>query len=116
MLAQLTLTETCDDDAPHVITHVVTPPATTPDDAVTATIHAALAERALLPAEHLVDAGYTDADLLVTSRTEHTIDLVGPVAKDGSWQAHAGQGFDIGNFSVDWAAQTVTCPQGKQSV
>lgn len=83
---------------------------------MTATIHAALAERDLLPAEHLVDAGYTDADLLVTSRTEHNIDVVGPVAKDGSWQAHAGQGFDIGNFSVDWTAQTVTCPQGKQSV
>lgn len=27
------LTETCDDDAPHVITHVVTTPATIPDDA-----------------------------------------------------------------------------------
>jgi transposase len=110
------LTEECDDDAPHVITHVLTTLATTPDDAVTATIHHNLATHDLLPTEHLVDSGYTDADLLVTSRTQHTIDLVGPLAVDGSWQAKAAQGYDLSQFAVDWEAQRVTCPQGKQSV
>ena len=36
------LTETCDDDTPHLITHVETTPATTYDGAVTETIHTAL--------------------------------------------------------------------------
>jgi len=88
----------------------------TPDDAVTATIHQNLATHNLVPTEHLVDSGYTDADLLATSRTQHTIDLVGPVAADGSWQAKAAQGFDLSQFALDWEAQRVTCPQGKQSV
>ena len=50
-------TETCDDDTPHVITHVETTPATTPDDNMLETIHAALAAKALLPRQHLVDCG-----------------------------------------------------------
>ena len=50
-------TETCDDDTPHGITHVETTPATTPDDNMLETIHAALAEQALLPRQHLVDCG-----------------------------------------------------------
>ncbi len=43
------------------------------------------------------------------------VDLIGPVGLDNSWQAHANQGFDSANFGIDWAAQTATCPQGKQS-
>jgi hypothetical protein len=35
------------------------------DDAMTATIHAGLDRKALLPAEHVVDTGYVDAKLLV---------------------------------------------------
>jgi hypothetical protein len=42
-----------------VITHVETTLATTPDDKMLDTIHAALAEHTLLPQEHLVDCGYT---------------------------------------------------------
>jgi transposase len=36
------MTETCDDDTPHIITHVETTPATTPDDNMVETIHEAL--------------------------------------------------------------------------
>jgi hypothetical protein len=42
------LTETCDDDLPHVITHIATTTATTQDDQVTAIIHADLAAKQLL--------------------------------------------------------------------
>ena len=55
------LTETCEPDQPHLITEVTTTPATTPDDNMLAPIHAKLAARELLPAEHLVDKGYTSA-------------------------------------------------------
>lgn len=109
------LTETCDPNTPNVITHVETTPATTGDVRMTASIHTALAEKGLLPSEHFVDAGYVDADHLVTSHTEHEIDLCGPVQPDASWQGRAGQGFDLACFAIDWQAQTVTCPQGRVS-
>ena len=108
-------TETCDDDTPHIITHVETTPATTPDDNMLETIHAALAAQALLPREHLVDCGYTDSETLVRSAQDYGVHIVGPVAADPSWQAREGTGFDKSTFLVDWDQQVVTCPHGKQS-
>jgi hypothetical protein len=52
-------TETCAPDGPNVITDVATTAATTHDSQVLPGIHTRLARRELLPAEHLVDAGYT---------------------------------------------------------
>ncbi len=51
----------------------------------TTAIHAALAGKGLAPAEHLVDAGYVDAELLVRSREELGIDLLGPPRPNPSW-------------------------------
>jgi transposase len=108
-------TETCDDETPHVITHVATTPATTPDDNMLETIHAALAAKALLPRQHLVDCGYTDAEILVKSEAVYGVTIVGPVAADPSWQAREGTGYDQRAFLIDWETHTVMCPQGKQS-
>ena len=108
-------TETCDDDTPHVITHVETTPATTPDDTMLETSHAALAAKALLPRHHLVDCGYTDAETLVESEQDYGVTIVGPVAADPSWQAREGTGYDHGAFTIDWETHTATCPHGKQS-
>ncbi len=33
-----------------------------------------------------------------------------------SWQLQAGEGFDKTKFLVDWEAEVVTCPAGKQSL
>ena len=110
------VTETCDVELPRLITHVETTPATTPDDTMLPTIHEAVAARDLLPQEHLVDAGYTDAEVLVTSQQVHGVTVVGPVALDPSWQARAGDGFEKASFAVDWDAECVTCPAGKQSL
>ena len=76
------LTETCDEELPHLITHVETTPATTYDGAVTETIHTALEAKALLPEEHVVDSGYLDAEVLVSAEHRHKITLIGPVAAD----------------------------------
>jgi transposase len=95
------LTETGDPTAPYLITHVETTAASITDVTMTAPIHEALAAKALLPTTHLVDADYIDATLLVSSPQEHRIDLVGPVRTDVSWQARAGQGYDISAFTVD---------------
>src|SRR5579871_1957297 len=110
------LTETCDPDTPRLITHVETTPATTADSTMLGRIHQELAGKNLLPAEHLVDAGYTDAEHLVTSRQDYGVDVVGPVPINQNWQARAGQGFDVSCFAIDWEARTATCPAGCTSV
>ena len=109
------LTETCDEERPHLITNVETTPATTNDVGVTDTIHAHLAARHLLPREHLLDTGYVAADVLVTSR-RRAVDVVGPALGDNSWQARQPDGLDVSCFAIDWEARHVTCPGGKRSV
>ena len=109
------LTEICDPDSPRLITHVHTTPATVPDDQVVEPIHQALAQKQLLPQEHFLDGGYLSAEHLVTSKTQYGIDIVGPVREDHSWQAKAGNGFDISGFNIDWQQQIVFCPQGHAS-
>ena len=108
------VTETCDADTPQVITQVETTLATAPDDQMLDTIHAALAEHALLPHEPLVDCGDTDAEILVGSEREDGVAIVGPVAADPSWQAREATGFANRAFTIDGEPHTATCPQGKQ--
>ena len=110
------VTETCDADAPHLIVNVETTPAPVTDSDMTAPIHQALADKGLTPSIHLADAGYVDAELLVASQIEHSIELLGPVRPDVSWQAKEGKGFDISTFVIDWEAGTVTCPMGQTNV
>jgi transposase len=107
------VTETCDDEEIHLLTHVETTLAGVTDSELSAPIHEALAQRILLPGEHFLDSGYVDADLLVTSQKELGIEVIGPVRPDSSWQAQAGQGYDVAHFQVDWQAQQVICPQGR---
>lgn len=109
------LTETCDEDLPNLITNVVTTAATTHDGQIVEPIHLALQARDLLPREHLLDAGYVDTQVVVDSAQTFAVDVVGPVSPDRSWQAKAGQGFDVSCFIIDWEAQTVTCPRGQTS-
>jgi transposase len=110
------LTETCDDDRPHLLTQVATTVAPVPDVAQLAAIQHGLAHAGLLPAQHLVDAGYVRAADLVASRDAYQVDLVGPIYADRHWQARAKEGFDVGHFQVDWEAQVVRCPEGRTSV
>jgi transposase len=110
------ITETCDDDTPHLITDVLTTPATTSDFDVLPIIQQQLAARSLTPSEQIVDSGYPTADHLLTSQTTYAIDVLGPVATDHSWQAKADAGFAAAQFVIDWDAQQATCPQGHTSV
>jgi transposase len=110
------LTETCDEGQPHLVTQVITTPATTPDCVMGPTIHRDLAQRDLLPGTHLLDSGYVDAELLVTAQTQHQIDVVGPAFGSYSRQRRAGQGYDLSAFVLDWEAQQARCPQGQTSV
>ncbi len=109
------LTETCEADTLHVITHVETTEAAITDVTMTEPIHQALAAKQLAPETHIVDAGYVDATLLVESPRAFHITLVGPVRPDISWQAQSAQAYDISQFHIAWDAQQVTCPRGKIS-
>ncbi|WP_414553534.1 IS1182 family transposase [Anabaena sp. CCY 0017] len=109
------LTESCDEDAPHIITHVITTPATSPDQTVIPSIHQALAKKELLPEQHLVDQGYTSAQLLSNSQYDYDIDLFGRVPLDVGWQSKAGLGFDLSHFQINWKQKIAYCPQGKHS-
>jgi hypothetical protein len=110
------ITETCEDDLPHLITNIATTPGPTADGATTPTIHAALQRRGLLPGTHIVDTGFLDAALLVESRDNYGVDLLGPTRLDYHWQAQAGAGFDAQHFQIDWDQQQATCPAGKTNI
>ena len=110
------VTETCDADAAHLVTPVMTCPAMQPDMASTAEIHNCLAAKGLLPAEHFVDAGYVDAALLVSSQRDHGVSLEGPVRAMAKRQSKAEQAYEQRHFAIDWERQQAPCPQGKRSV
>ena len=109
------LTESCDDDMPHLITNVETTPAPTADNTMTGVIQAHLAARDLLPSQHIVDSAYVTAEQLVQSQRQQ-IDLLGPTPPEPGWQAKAGEGFAASCFVIDWEGQHAICPQGKTSV
>lgn len=109
------LSETCEDDLPHLITNVETTLSTVVDVEMTAAIHQNLAAKALLPSEHFLDAGYINSEQLVTLELYSQVNIVGPVPADNSWQAQANAGFDLTHFTIDWQQQQVQCPQGQLS-
>jgi transposase len=113
---KLHLTETCEPETPHLVTHVETTTAPVADGTITPNIHAALQERELLPREHLVDTGYVDAELRVSSQRDYQVELIGPARPDVKWQARAGQGFEAARFPIDWQRQQATCPMGRTSI
>ena len=110
------VTESCDEDGPHLVTDVQTTPAPISDFDMIPPIQAALGQRDLLPHEQLLDAGYVTAAHMISSQADYGIDLVGPIALDNSWQAQAATGFGTADFRIEWSAQTAWCPQGCQSV
>jgi transposase len=102
-------------ERPNIITGVATTDATVPDAAMTEPIHAALAGRELLPAQHYLDSGYPSAALLVDSLHRWGVSLVTPLLADSSRQAKQAAGYDRAGFTIDFDTQQATCPQGRTS-
>ncbi|MDZ4876545.1 MAG: IS1182 family transposase ISNpu1 [Chroococcidiopsis cubana SAG 39.79] len=109
------LSETCEPNSLHLITNVETTAAPIADGDVTESIHTSLAKKDLLPSKHIVDTGYLDAQLLVTTQQQHQVQLLGPTRSDLRWQSKAGNGFAASDFKVDWQQQVAICPEGKTS-
>ncbi len=110
------LSETCDPDEVHLITHVETTPATAHEAMRSEAIQHALYEKDLPPAEHLVDAAYITAEVLVQARQEYGIGVVGPPRPKSNWQAKTEGAYTVEDFRVDWQRRCAVCPQGKRSV
>ncbi len=109
------VSETCENDHPHLITQVATTVSTEGDSTTLPQIQQGLADKSLLPSQQLVDTAYVSAELLVQSQQRHQVELVGPARKDQKWQALAGQGYAAADFHVNWDTQQATCPQGHMS-
>src|SRR6195952_910674 len=109
------VTETCDAAAAHLLTPVTPGPAMQPKMTSTAVIHACLAAKDLLPAEHFVDAGYVDAALLVGSRRDYDVSLEGPVRDMAKRTTQEEQAYEQRHFTVDWEREQAICPAGKTS-
>lgn len=84
------LTETCEDDLPHLITQVETMNGPTADGAAPPKIPAALQRRSLLSGTHLVDTGFLDAELLIASQDNYGVGLLGPTRLDDPGPARQG--------------------------
>ena len=109
------VTETCSDDGPNVITDVATMPATSADTDVLPDIHTRLEHRGLLPADHLVDGGYTSLVHLERAEREHGVTVVGPLPGNPTAQHRRQEGYARDDFHIDFDRQEVTCPQGQVS-
>jgi transposase len=109
-------TETCEDDLPHLVTHVDTTIGPAAGGAVTPKSHAALQPRGLLPGAPIVDTGSLDADLLGKSPDDYGVDLLGPTRLDYHWQARQGAGFTAQHFQIDWDRQHAIRASGKAGI
>jgi hypothetical protein len=86
------VSETCAPDTPHLLPHVETTRASVHEAMCTDDLHAALGEKALAPEDHLVDAAYISAELLVHSREDHGMALRGPARPPQGWQTQVAGG------------------------
>ncbi len=110
------VTETCEEDAVHLITHVATSQPNRHDNQFVPDIHRGLEGKNLLPNVHLVDAGYMDTELLVDSQKRYDVKLHGPLPANHRWQAKTEGAYGIDDFAIDWEAKQVTCANDKKSV
>jgi transposase len=107
------VSETCEAQAPHLLTHVHTTAASVHEAKCTDDIHQRLLDKALAPGDHFVDAAYVDAELLVSSQQDQGIALRGPTRPTGGWQTQVEGAYTVDQFLVDWERQVVYCPQGQ---
>ncbi|MGW7366796.1 transposase [Streptomyces sp. NPDC054841] len=109
------LTETCSSDGANVITDVATTPATTNDAQALPGIHTRLGRRGLLPAEHLVNGGYTSLVHLEQAAREHQVTVTEPLPGNPTRQHRSNEGFGRDDSHIDFDHRQVTCPQGQVS-
>lgn len=109
------LSESCDEDAPRILTHTMTTEAGFHDQHCASLIHEALARKQLLPGKHLVDTAYVNADVLVESQKHYQVKILGATMANSSWQTREKGAFKVEDFELDWKARKARCPGEKES-
>ncbi|MFI2206658.1 hypothetical protein ACH47Z_39190 [Streptomyces sp. NPDC020192] len=69
----------------------------------------------MLPAEHLVDGGYTSLVHLERAEREHQVTVSGPLPGNPTRQHRRNEGFDRDDFHIGFDRRQVTCPRGQVS-
>jgi transposase len=111
---KLQVTETDDEDYPHVITDIATTSSVKADSTELKEIQARLKARGVLPGEQLVDAAYVSGPNLKHSQSLG-VDLIGPVQGGQSPQGQIPDGMTHDQFRLDEEANVVICPAGQLS-
>ena len=107
---KLQVSETCDDDQPHLVVDLDPTGALDNDSPELPKIQARLADQDILPQEQYLDQGYMSGEHLVHSARQG-ITLMGVPLDD----TQGPDGFRQGDFVIDEAARQATCPAGKLS-
>jgi len=109
---KLQVTETDDDELPHLITDLALTSSVEGDTTALAAIASRQAARDVLPSERSVDQAYVSGGTLQAS-AQRGEDLIGPApSSDPSPQARMADGLTQAHFQIDLAARVATCPAG----
>ncbi len=103
------VTETDDEEYPHLITDIAGTCSSKTDYESLAEIQQRLKERRCLPEKQYVDSGYMSGPNLATSR-EYEIDLIGPPCPVVSKQSKLPNGITTDQFVIDIEKQQAICP------
>lgn len=105
------VTETCDDQLPHVIVDLEPDGAADHDSQALPAIQQRMAERGIRPVEQYVDQGYISGEHIFNSQ-QAGITLMGKALAD----THPQRPFHQEHFHIDEAAQQAICPAGQASI
>jgi transposase len=108
---KLQVTETEDEDKPHLITDIAVTPSIEDDSSALPEIQERQKQRGVLPGERYVDKGYTSGPNLASSAT-YGEELLGPLSTPSTPQSRMEDGFTHADFQIDLEARWVTCPGG----
>lgn len=102
------VTETCDEDRPHLIVDLEATGPTDNDNVELPEIQARLEKQETLPGEQQVDPGYVTGENLAQSE-EKGIELVGIPPADTA----SAEGFRQADFQIDTVSKRAVCPAGE---
>jgi len=112
---KLQVTETDDEDLPHLITDIALTSSVESDQQALGEIQQRQAEREVAPARRFADAGYVSGSTLAESQ-ERGEDLVGPAPAAHSPQSRLVEGITLDQFDLNLEQGTAKCPGNQQTV
>jgi transposase len=75
-----------------------------------------LAQKELLPQQHLVDSSDGHVQNVVTSLEKYHIELIAPPHQNSSWQSRTQGAFPVSSFTINWNDKKAICPWGETSI